>query len=667
MNLPQVGSVIVIFSLVILLGFGFIGIAEAAKASGVSTTEINSAKVCGDRLCDTPMTIEEKITEFRSESELVTRGLFSGITGTGMMTAFAGGLSGEVAGFIAGQLFDSIFPSGADENVEELLADMEDRLNEHLDKVIEEQTSILLGAMTDMQFSLVESMKEESTNDHLFTARTNIGAWHTYHKQYINYLVYNSDDSNDEKADELKGQWGKIDFQVDVISNLTDLDNLSQKLRVEGFPLYWMGQLLFIAYSQDQALLANPESPNNTDHALNIKDTVAAMELQLKAVKIDAEEVRLSQITQVKCIMTSTDQVQENVVLKPDKVSTFAGVFFQVPETTLDSFRFENVQAENCWVEDLQTNQKFQGWSGYKWSLKGNNLCMPLYIANKLINEGEWQNVKTDACPSGSKLVAKPYVKYSDQILSWPVPLQTLKEKLEMNRVNMITTMENQLYEQFLPYDDAMKDLENLKTTPIPNTTTPSDSFIPLRGGDKDCTPGPNKDLSYCDLSGADLYVANLTGANLEGAVLRGATLTGANLSNANLSGADLSGANLYVANFEGADLAGANFEGAVLRGATLSNANLFSVNLSNSNLEGADLRGATLTGADLSGADLTNADLTNANLSGADLSFANLRFADLNGADLSGADLTNADLSRANLSDANFEGAITLRCTGCP
>ena len=51
MNLPQVGSVIVIFSLVILLGFGSMGTAEAAKASGVYASEINSAKVCGVQLC----------------------------------------------------------------------------------------------------------------------------------------------------------------------------------------------------------------------------------------------------------------------------------------------------------------------------------------------------------------------------------------------------------------------------------------------------------------------------------------------------------------------------------------------------------------------------------------------------------------------------------------
>ena len=51
MNLPQICSVLVIFSLVILLGFGSVGTAEALKSSGVYQTEINSAKVCGDKLC----------------------------------------------------------------------------------------------------------------------------------------------------------------------------------------------------------------------------------------------------------------------------------------------------------------------------------------------------------------------------------------------------------------------------------------------------------------------------------------------------------------------------------------------------------------------------------------------------------------------------------------
>ena len=38
--------------------------AEAKKSAGTYLNEIGSAKVCGDKMCDAPLSIAEKITEF---------------------------------------------------------------------------------------------------------------------------------------------------------------------------------------------------------------------------------------------------------------------------------------------------------------------------------------------------------------------------------------------------------------------------------------------------------------------------------------------------------------------------------------------------------------------------------------------------------------------------
>jgi len=458
MNLPQVGSVVVIFSLVLLLGFGSIDIAEAKKASGVYVTEINSKAVCGDRLCDTPMTIEEKIAEFRGESEeLVTRGGDIITTGTSMMMEFAGGLADEIGGPIGGILFDTIFPSGDDDRLEELLEGMEDRLTEHIDKQFEEQTSILLGAILDMQFSISESIKEQSDNADLKRARETIDTWHTLHKRYINYLAF-TDDSNDQKADELEKKWGEKDFETNVISNLIDKDKLSLELRIEGFPLYWMGQLMFIAYSQDQAQLANPENPNNTDHAQNIKDTVASMKRQLDTTKDDETEFRLSHIGQVVC----WEQGGHDVTQYDIKLIGLGG-------NIMDSFEFKGTTGYYCLFTNHETDEKYEGWSDKKWSLGA--MC-PLNVGMSAELEAEgWIAMKDSGfCINTGigTLYVLPVVEPSDDFFSSPITPERLKDWLENERNALKWKFNNELDEKFEPYYDAMKDLENLRTTPVP-------------------------------------------------------------------------------------------------------------------------------------------------------------------------------------------------------
>jgi len=495
MNLPQVGSVLVIFSLVILLGFGSVGIAEAAKAPGVYATEINSKAVCGDRLCDTPMSIEEKIAEFRAEpEELVTRGDDdSSTTGTSMMMEFVGGLVGEFGGPIGGILFDTIFPSGDDDSLEELLEAMEDRLTGHIDAQFEEQTSILLGAILDMQFSISESIKEQSDNADLKRARETIDTWHTLHKRYINYLAY-TDDSNDQKADELKAKWGEKDFETNVISNLIDKDKLSLELRIEGFPLYWMGQLMFIAYSQDQAQLANPENPNNTDHAQNIKDTVASMKRQLDTTKNDETEFRLSHIGQVVCWeQGGHDVIQYDVKLIGDEKLLGLG------GNIMDSFEFKGITGYYCLFTNHETDEDNEGWSDKKWSL-GAMCPADVGMAAALKAEG-WIAVENSGfCINKGigTLYVVQVVRPSDDFFSSPITPERLKDWLENERNALKWEFNNELDEKFEPYYDAMKDLENLRTTPVPEIIITE--VVSFRGMVKDTTVMDTSPPLVCSL-----------------------------------------------------------------------------------------------------------------------------------------------------------------------
>ena len=227
---------------------------------------------------------------------------------------------------------------------------------------------------------------------------------------------------------------------------------------------------------------------------------------------------------------------------------------------------------------------------------------------------------------------------------------------------------------------------------------------------DKDCWPGPNKDLSSCDmrssqhqnpydLENSDLSFVLWMFSQLEYSNFRNANLTNANLSSSqlgfsNLSGANLKSAGLTEANLYGVDLSNANLDGTGLQSANLKGVSSGGITgepeilptgwlLKKGYLVGpeADLTGADLTGADLTGADLTGANLTGANLTGAKFARArvsNLKTGNLIGvpaslptewsllggylfgpsANLMGANLSGLELRSLNLVDANFGGA---------
>jgi len=66
-------SLVFIFALVLVFSLPvFFEPAEAKKSSGTYLTEIGSKKICGDKLCDAPQSIAEKIAAFL-ESQRIRR------------------------------------------------------------------------------------------------------------------------------------------------------------------------------------------------------------------------------------------------------------------------------------------------------------------------------------------------------------------------------------------------------------------------------------------------------------------------------------------------------------------------------------------------------------------------------------------------------------------
>jgi len=64
-------SLVFIFALVLVFSLAvFFEPAEAKKSAGTPLTEIGSAKVCGDKLCAAPQSIEEKIAAFLESKEI---------------------------------------------------------------------------------------------------------------------------------------------------------------------------------------------------------------------------------------------------------------------------------------------------------------------------------------------------------------------------------------------------------------------------------------------------------------------------------------------------------------------------------------------------------------------------------------------------------------------
>ena len=229
---------------------------------------------------------------------------------------------------------------------------------------------------------------------------------------------------------------------------------------------------------------------------------------------------------------------------------------------------------------------------------------------------------------------------------------------------------------------------------------------------EKDCLPGPNKDLSGCNFSLQDLTDANLSRSNLSDANLTGAILERANLEYTNLDGATLHNAYLVDAVVQRASAIGADFSGSTMHYSYLALSNLTGANLTNVQADGvyalranftdADFSGSLLTQWMLEGSNLTNSDLGGANLSdaylvdttltgvksgdvtisinnggnptilplgwtvkggyligpGANLSHAELTGLNLNGSNLTGANLSYSELGGGNLTGANLTGA---------
>jgi len=265
MNLPQVGSVIVIFSLVILLGFGSVDIAEAAKASGVSTTEINSAKVCGDRLCDTPMTIEEKIAEFRGESEPVPLRGFSSVDGSKLIKKLGLSLAFGQTGLI---VFNELFPES-------------------------DPTDKIKGAIFDLENRLTDVIKGDFRHQYIKDARDTLSAW-----TYDFIPKYN----DKKEAGQDKGKLyssitdniRQTNFVKVVKANLQDEEDV--ELQIQGFPTYWTGQQIRIGFTQE--LVLNSVDP--TDLVANKKEiwrVVDQMSAQLINVKTETMDKRLSPLS----------------------------------------------------------------------------------------------------------------------------------------------------------------------------------------------------------------------------------------------------------------------------------------------------------------------------------------------------------------------------------
>ena len=467
MNLPQICSVIVIFSLVILLGFGSVGIAEAAKAPGVYATETNSKAVCGDRLCDTPMSVEEKIAEFRGESEeLVMRG-GTLTTGLSLMADFVGGLTGDAfVGAIGGAIFASVFPGSSDDGYTDALADMEASLTQHIDAQFEAQTSVLLSAMLDMQFTLVESMYEVQTEGYLHDARSAINTWHGSHDNYMLYLTQESitPHTNEQLYDFMQVEWNRDAIVNEVISSLADVGYLSQDLRVQGFPLYWMGQLVYIAYNQESALYhTEVADPNLSWHALKIPGIVANMERHLDNTVVDAKEIRALDIT-IECtpIETKDSQKLKNIPLvkESDHEKSFEG-----KNITIGSFTVEDRSAIECFVKDNQTGIESEPYAMTytDWGLEAKCLNDSSYRDGDDLH-GWTLLIKDDLCDYDLAL----YQTF-EKTGTYSPTLQETKDAVEPYKLFSIAlTVYPEVDEKFEPYYDALDDLCKLKDIPVP-------------------------------------------------------------------------------------------------------------------------------------------------------------------------------------------------------
>jgi len=466
MNLPQICSVLVIFSLVILLGFGSVGIAEAAKASGVSTTEINSAKVCGDRLCDEPMTIEEKIAEFRGESdEFVPSRSSTSDTAESLMMEMAGSLAGAIGGPIAGAAFSAIFPTddgGAD--YQAALNDMEDSLKDF----ITAQGDIILGALSDMESSIIESISDQSDNRVLANARGHLKSWHSAHNLYLAWVTgpIHENDSNSVKLAELQSAWNNVgDFDLAVIQYQTDTDKDSQYLRIQGFPTYWMGQLMYIAYYQDQAQLDSPEDPNLSSYATEgIKTKVVEMGKQFDIAVDDAKEARADQIV-VEC--GSDDHFIE---IYDTNIEGISGKQY-------DTHSIENAEAYYCEIHDaLAKGYKTQAsqhreWYDYTWGIKGECAAgilgkfeRGLLSAAGYIDKGDakgcnWLFILDYIKDSESEQeAAEKSFKANYEAVEYEAFVSKARDDVEVNYDN---------------YQYALDDLQSLLTTPVPEYIEP--------------------------------------------------------------------------------------------------------------------------------------------------------------------------------------------------
>lgn len=145
----------------------------------------------------------------------------------------------------------------------------------------------------------------------------------------------------------------------------------------------------------------------------------------------------------------------------------------------------------------------------------------------------------------------------------------------------------------------------------------------------KDCTPGPDKNLSGCrmvfwNLKNANMQRSILTKANLNGVAASGVQFQGADLNQVSMK----TWAGLPDARFDGANLALANLTGANLSYAHLPDTNLYSTNLSHAQMRGANLQGAKLDHTDLFGANLQGANFRGATMKYVELKGANLRHA---------------------------------------
>jgi len=473
MNLPQICSVLVIFSLVILLGFGSVGIAEAAKAPGVYHTETNSKLVCGDRLCDTPMSVEEKIAEFmgldESEEFVPSRGILT-IAGD-IMVEFAGGLSGDLLGRLGSFAFASIFPGADDDGYSVALADMQASLEEHIDAQFATQTNILLGSMLDMQLTLVESMQQQQVEGNLANARSAITTWLDAHDTYMLYLNEEPiiPHTDDEFYTKLQDEWSTNGLVNDVISKLTDPVVLSQDLRVQGFPLYWMGQLMYIAYNQESALhYTAVADPNQSFHATKIKGIVALMEGHLDNTVVDAKDLREAQITAVDCVETVQDITLTDIPLKKDSKSD--GNLSS--NLRYDSYTFKDVSSDYCWFQDDYQIDPLaddpliiaDGWTSNEKGLKAK--CHP-----DGTTPSGWFVVRDyEKCDSNAYIV-KPYTPTSEHV--YPETTQQLTDRLNEERDALVSKYNDEIDVLFEPYYDAMDDLCKLYTMPVPESSEP--------------------------------------------------------------------------------------------------------------------------------------------------------------------------------------------------